>query len=221
MNNWIVHEPSARHPTRPVPRSSARSAKGGWARSIGPTIGRLGRSVAIKVLPADVSTDRERRVRFEREARAIAALNHPHICAIHDVGHQDGVDFLVMELLDGESLADRLMRGPIPFDEASPIALTVVETLAAVHERGLIHRDLKPANIFLTRHGVKLLDFGLARDVGPAEAADTRLTQQGLVVGTPKLSGARAAPRAGRGPSIGHLRRRRRDLRDARRARGV
>ena len=83
-----------------------------------------------------------------------------------------------MELLDGESLADRLARGPLPFDEASAIALTVVETLAAVHERGLIHRDLKPANIFLTRHGVKLLDFGLARDVGPAEAVDTRLTQQ-------------------------------------------
>ncbi len=161
---------------------------------------RLGRSVAIKVLPSDVSTDRERRVRFEREARAIAALNHPHICAIHDVGHQDGVDYLVMELLDGESLADRLVRGPLPFDEASPIALTVVETLAAVHERGLIHRDLKPANIFLTRHGVKLLDFGLARDVGPAEAVDTRLTQQGLVVGTPRY----LAPEQLRGQAVDH-----------------
>ena len=161
---------------------------------------RLGRSVAIKVLPAEVSADPERRRRFEREARAIAAMNHPHICAVHDVGQQDAVDFLVMELLDGESLADRISRGPLPFDEASPIALTVVETLAAVHERGLIHRDLKPANIFLTRHGVKLLDFGLARDVGPAETIDTRLTQRGLVMGTPRY----LAPEQLRGQAVDH-----------------
>jgi serine/threonine-protein kinase len=174
--------------------------KGGMGEVYRADDSRLGRSVAIKVLPADVSTDRERRVRFEREARAIAALNHPHICAIHDVGHQDGVDFLVMELLDGESLADRLARGPLPFDEARGIALVVVETLGAVHERGLIHRDLKPANIFLTRHGVKLLDFGLARDAGPAETVDTRLTQQGLVVGTPRY----LAPEQVRGQAVDH-----------------
>ena len=105
-----------------------------------------------------------------------------------------------MELLDGESLADRLARGPLPFDEARGIALVVVETLGAVHERGLIHRDLKPANIFLTRHGVKLLDFGLARDVGPAETVDTRLTQQGLVVGTPRY----LAPEQVRGQAVDH-----------------
>ncbi len=161
---------------------------------------RLGRRVAIKVLPAEMSADPDRRRRFEREARAIAALNHPHICAVHDVGHQDGVDYLVMELLEGESLADRLSRGPVPFDEASPIALTVVETLAAVHACGLIHRDLKPANIFLGRHGVKLLDFGLARDVGPADAVDTRLTQQGVVVGTPRY----LAPEQLRGQVVDH-----------------
>ena len=161
---------------------------------------RLGRSVAIKVLPSEVSSDPDRRRRFEREARAIAALNHPQICAIHDVGHQDGVDFLVMELLDGESLADRLARGPLPFDETRAIALAVVDTLGVVHDRGLIHRDLKPANIFLTPHGVKLLDFGLARDVGPAEAVDTRLTQQGLVVGTPRY----LAPEQVRGQTVDH-----------------
>ena len=103
--------------------------KGGMGEVYRASDDRLGRSVAIKVLPGEVSADPDRRRLFEREARAIAALNHPHICAVHDVGHQDGVDYLVMELLDGESLADRLVRGPLPFDEASPIALTVVETL--------------------------------------------------------------------------------------------
>src|SRR6188508_2005403 len=181
-------------------RIVAPLGKGGMGEVYRAQDDRLGRSVAIKVLPSEVSSDPDRRRRFEREARAIAALNHPHICAVHDVGHQDGVDYLVMELLDGESLADRLVRGPLPFDEASPIALTVVETLASVHERGLIHRDLKPANIFLTRHGVKLLDFGLARDVGPADAVDTRLTQRGLVVGTPKY----LAPEQLRGQAVDH-----------------
>ena len=161
---------------------------------------RLGRSVAIKVLATEFSSDPERRRRFEREARAIAALNHPHICAIHDIGREAGVDYLVMELLDGESLADRIARGALPFDEARAVAITVVETLAAVHERGLIHRDLKPANIFLTRHGVKLLDFGLARDVATGESKDTALTQHGMVMGTPKY----LAPEQLRGLPVDH-----------------
>ncbi len=161
---------------------------------------RLGRSVAVKVLAPEFSSDPERRRRFEREARAIAALNHPHICAIHDIGRDGGVDYLVMELLDGEPLADRISRGPLPFDEARGIAITVVQTLAAVHERGLIHRDLKPANIFLTRHGVKLLDFGLARDVATGEALDTALTQHGVVMGTPKY----LAPEQLRGHTVDH-----------------
>ncbi len=181
-------------------RIVAPLGKGGMGEVYRAHDDRLGRSVAIKVLPSEVSSDPDRRRRFEREARAIAALNHPQICAIHDVGHQDGVDFLVMELLDGESLADRLARGPLPFDETRAIALTVVDTLGVVHDRGLIHRDLKPANIFLTPHGVKLLDFGLARDVGPAEAVDTRLTQQGLVVGTPRY----LAPEQVRGQTVDH-----------------
>ena len=102
---------------------------------------RLGRDVAVKVLPSAMSRDPERRERFQREARAIAALNHPHICAIHDVGEQDGMDFLVMELLDGESLAARLARGPLPYDDVVPIACAVLDTLAVVHERGIVHRD--------------------------------------------------------------------------------
>jgi eukaryotic-like serine/threonine-protein kinase len=126
---------------------------------------RLGRDVAVKVLPASAARDPDRRARLMREARAIAALNHPHICVIHDVGVHGDHDYLVMELLEGEPLAERLARGPLPLEEALAIARTVLETLAAVHERGLLHRDLKPANIFLTHHGVKLLDFGLARAV--------------------------------------------------------
>ena len=147
---------------------------------------RLGRSVAVKVLPSELAADAARRLRFEREARAIAALNHPNICAVYDVGREGDVAFLVMELLEGESLADRVRRGPIAYEVAHPIALTILETLAAVHERGLIHRDLKPANIFLTRHGVKLLDFGLARELKGAAVPDSGATEPGLVMGTPR-----------------------------------
>jgi eukaryotic-like serine/threonine-protein kinase len=147
---------------------------------------RLGRQVAIKTLPAEFSSDAGRRQRFEREARAIAALNHPNICTIYDIGAQDGVDYLVMELLDGESLAERLIRGPLSFTEVQAIAHAMLATLAAVHDQHLIHRDLKPANIFLTRHGVKLLDFGLARTFQTAETLDTALTQQGVLLGTPR-----------------------------------
>jgi TolB-like protein len=147
---------------------------------------RLGRSVAIKVLPAEFAADADRRARFEREARAIAAINHPNICGVYDVGREGEVAFLVMELLEGESLADRLRRGPMAFEVAQPIALTMLETLAAVHERGFIHRDLKPANIFLTRHGVKLLDFGLARELKGAAVPDSGATQAGVVMGTPR-----------------------------------
>jgi serine/threonine protein kinase/tetratricopeptide (TPR) repeat protein len=148
---------------------------------------RLGRGVAIKVLPEEFSADPDRRARFEREARAIAAITHPNICAIHDVGREHGVDFLVMELLEGESLAERLGRGPMAFADAHPVALTMLDTLAALHARGIIHRDLKPANIFLSRHGLKLLDFGLARGIGTlTPAPDSGTTQPGMVMGTPR-----------------------------------
>ena len=131
----------------------------------------------------------DRRARFEREARAIASLNHPHICTLHDIGHQDGIAFLVMERLDGETLADRLVRGPLPFAEALACAGQIADALDRAHGQGIVHRDLKPANIMLTRSGVKLLDFGLARLLeaeAPALGSQTRtaLTQEGTIVGT-------------------------------------
>ena len=148
---------------------------------------RLDRTVAIKVLPEHVARTPELRQRFEREARSIAALNHPHICTLHDIGREGETDFLVMEFLEGETLKDRLARGPLPVKEAIELASVILSTLEVVHGRGLIHRDLKPANLFLTAHGVKLLDFGLARPLDVA-ASDTmaEVTQPGTVLGTPQ-----------------------------------
>ena len=174
--------------------------KGGMGEVYRADDDRLGRAVAIKVLPAELSGDPQRRRRFEREARAIAALNHPNICALHDIGQHGDIDYLVMELLEGESLAARLTRGALSFADASRLGLSVVETLGAVHERGLVHRDLKPANIFLTPHGIKLLDFGLAREVQATNGVDTGVTQQGIVMGTPRY----LAPEQLRGEPVDH-----------------
>ena len=160
---------------------------------------RLGRSVAVKVISDALSHDPTRQERFEREARAIAALNHPHICAIYDMGQHEGVSFIVMELLEGEPLSARLARGPLPRPEALAVAFTVLETLGALHGRGFVHRDLKPANIFLTPHGVKLLDFGLARSTA-AEQVDATITQPGLMLGTPRYM----APEQVRGIATDH-----------------
>jgi Tol biopolymer transport system component/predicted Ser/Thr protein kinase len=124
---------------------------------------RLGRDVAIKVLPQHLSSDLELKERFDREARAISSLNHARICTLHDVGHQDGVDFLVMEYLEGETLAERLRRGALPLKETLKIAMEVCEALDTAHRAGIIHRDLKPGNIMLTKSGAKLMDFGLAK----------------------------------------------------------
>jgi serine/threonine-protein kinase len=157
---------------------------------------RLDRTVAIKVLPADVSQDPDMRARFEREARAIAALDHPHICALHDAGEHDGMLYLVMQHLDGETLAARLARtkGPIPLDEALKIAIEIADALDKAHRAGITHRDLKPANIMLTKAGAKLLDFGLAKLRGPAApislsgmtrlATATPNTAHGTILGT-------------------------------------
>jgi serine/threonine protein kinase len=154
---------------------------------------RLDRTVAIKVLPELVATDPELRLRFEREAKTLAALSHPHICPVFDVGRQDGVDFLVMEHLEGETLAQRLARGPLPFDQALEIAIEIADALDKAHRAGIIHRDLKPANILLTKSGAKLLDFGLAKagtSVLAGAAASilpttpAGLTQQGTILGT-------------------------------------
>jgi serine/threonine protein kinase/formylglycine-generating enzyme required for sulfatase activity/dienelactone hydrolase len=148
---------------------------------------RLGRNVAIKVLPEMFATDRERAGRFKREARVLASLNHPHICTLLDVGSQEDVDFLVLEYLDGETLADRLCRGPLDLNDTIRIALQIADALDEAHRHGLIHRDIKPANIFLTaRSGAKILDFGLAKGgTLVASAARTDLeTTTGAMIGT-------------------------------------
>ncbi len=145
---------------------------------------RLGRTVALKMIRRS-STDPDAAERLRREARAAAAVSHPNICQLYDIGEENGDLFIAMEYLEGESLATRLERGPLPINEAVPIALSTLAALEALHARGLIHRDLKPSNIFLTPHGVKLLDFGLARPVSMTEA-ETRLTGPGMVFGTPQ-----------------------------------
>jgi len=153
---------------------------------------RLDRVVAIKVLPGHLASNPELRERFEREAKAISSLNHPHICALYDVGSQGGIDFLVMEYLDGETLADRLERGRVPLEEALPLARQMAEALEAAHDKGIVHRDLKPSNVAITADGhVKVLDFGLAtmRAVAGARAdasnSPTLLaTTPGMIVGT-------------------------------------
>ncbi len=124
---------------------------------------RLDRNVAIKILPSHLSENTEARQRFEREARAISSLNHPNICTLHDIGHQDGVHFLVMEYLEGETLADRVRKGPLPLAQVLKGGIEICEGLEKAHRCGIIHRDLKPGNIMLTKSGAKLMDFGLAR----------------------------------------------------------
>jgi eukaryotic-like serine/threonine-protein kinase len=150
---------------------------------------RLDRTVAIKVLAPGVAADTGGRERFQQEARAISSLTHPHICTLHDVGTEGDIDFLVMEFVDGESLARRLERGPLPVAEAVRVAREVAAALHAAHTRGIVHRDLKPANVMLTKTGANMLDFGLARvreaEEGPRSgAAITRLTSVGTIMGT-------------------------------------
>src|SRR5712691_11474611 len=124
---------------------------------------RLDRTVAIKVLNSTVVSSPELKQRFEREARIISRLNHPHICTLHDVGHQDGTDFLVMEYLEGETLAERLTKGALPVPDLLKIAIDILDGLELAHHAGVVHRDLKPGNVMLTNAGAKLLDFGLAK----------------------------------------------------------
>jgi serine/threonine protein kinase len=136
---------------------------GGMGEVYGARDTRLDRNVAVKVLPDHVAKDADALARFSREARTIAALSHPHICALHDVGREGDVDYLVMELLEGETLAQRLRHGPLKLELALRHAIEIAEGLAAAHARGIVHRDLKPGNVMLTRGGAKLLDFGLAK----------------------------------------------------------
>src|SRR6516162_2024451 len=155
---------------------------------------RLDRSAALKVLPALLSSDPARKQRFEREARAIAALQHPNICTLHDVGQQQGIDYLVMEYLEGETLAERLTKGPLPPEQFLRFGVETTDALDIAHRRGIVHRDLKPGNIFLTTHGeCKVLDFGLAKleesqaepeKLATVTANQKILTTPGLVIGT-------------------------------------
>jgi serine/threonine protein kinase len=149
---------------------------------------KLKRDVAIKALPDAFTEDSDRVSRFQREAEVLASLNHPHIAAIYDLARFERTQFLVMELVDGETLAERIARGPIPIEESLAFARQIAEGLEAAHEKSIIHRDLKPANIKITRNGVKILDFGLAkvRDEEPADLSrtPTRMTASGMIVGT-------------------------------------
>ena len=156
---------------------------------------RLDRTVAIKILPPEFSADPDRRARFEREAKTIAGLSHPHICTLHDVGEHNGSTYLVMEHLQGETLAGRLEKGRLPLDQALSVATEIADALAGAHKQGIIHRDMKPGNVMLTKAGVKLLDFGLAKlkghgaepGVGHLASMPTRsapLTAEGTIVGT-------------------------------------
>ena len=138
---------------------------------------RLDRTVAVKVLPTHLSDNPEAKQRFDREARAISSLNHPHICTLYDVGHQDGIDYLVMEFLDGETLADRLNKGPLPLQQVLKLGIEICEGLEKAHKSGVVHRDLKPGNIMLTKAGAKLMDFGLAKPVTSLNPPSTGLTQ--------------------------------------------
>jgi len=154
---------------------------------------RLGRTVAIKVLPAGAARDPERRRRFEQEARVVAALIHPHICTLFDVGREGETDYLVMEFVEGQALAERLKKGPLPLEQALEYATQIAQALVAAHKEGIIHRDLKPGNVMVTRSGAKLLDFGLAKlelggwmAEGTGSAIPTREadTEKGTILGT-------------------------------------
>jgi len=155
---------------------------------------RLGREVAVKVLPKDLASTPEIRARFEREARLISSFNHPNICTVHDVGHEGDDFYLVMELIEGQSLADRLLQGPLPTADVLRYGIQIADALDKAHRAGIVHRDLKPGNVMLAKNGAKLLDFGLARGTGPVETAagsgahsptmSRPLTAEGSIVGT-------------------------------------
>ena len=153
---------------------------------------RLDRTVAIKILPANIAADPIAKQRFEREAKTISSLNHPNICVLYDIGHQDGLDYIVMECVEGETLAQRLEKGPLPLEQTLKYGAQIADALDKAHRSGIVHRDLKPGNIMLTATGAKLLDFGLAKQSLPLATLATMtsavpnspITQQGIIVGT-------------------------------------
>jgi len=169
---------------------------------------KLGRDVAIKVLPDEFAKDADRVARFQREAKLLASLNHPNIAAIYGLEESGGTNFLVLELVEGETLADQIKKGPIPVEECLKLALQIAEALEAAHEKGVIHRDLKPANIKVTADGkVKVLDFGLAKayagdkeevNLSNSPTLSSAATQQGVILGT----AAYMSPEQARGKSV-------------------
>ena len=189
---------------------TAQIGVGGMGEVYRATDKNLKRQVAIKVLPEAVAADAERLVRFQREAEVLASLNHPNIAIIHGLEKSDGVTGLVMELVEGPTLADRIAEGPIPIDEALPIAKQIAEALEGAHEQGIIHRDLKPANIKVRSDGtVKVLDFGLAKAMEPIGTLSPSVsqsptittpakTQTGIILGT----AAYMSPEQARGQSV-------------------
>src|ERR1700746_2546240 len=153
---------------------------------------RWARTVSVKILPAHLSNDPVRKQRFEREAKTISSLNHPHICVLYDVGHQDGTDYLVMECIEGETLAKRLEKGPMPLEQVLKYGAQIADALDKAHRSGVVHRDLKPGNLVLAATGAKLLDFGLAKPANPlvsgmtltADTPRAAMTEEGTIVGT-------------------------------------
>jgi eukaryotic-like serine/threonine-protein kinase len=182
--------------------------KGGMGEVYRARDSRLKRDVAIKILPPEFAGDPDRLLRFRREAEVLASLNHPNIGAIYDFQEAGELQFLVMELVEGETLADRLQRGPLPVEEALSIGAHICDALDAAHEKGVIHRDLKPANISVTPDGrVKVLDFGLAKAMEPSRTSGTMAnsptlsltaTHAGLILGTATCCSGRAI----RGPAV-------------------
>ena len=186
---------------------TALIGEGGMGQVYQATDTKLNRQVALKILPEAFATDPDRLARFQREAQVLASLNHPNIAAIHGLEDSEGTKALVLELVEGPTLADRIAQGPIPVDEALPIAKQIAEALEAAHEAGVIHRDLKPANIKVREDGtVKVLDFGLAKalggDVGgdPSESPTltAAATKMGVIMGT----AAYMSPEQARGKSV-------------------
>ena len=160
---------------------------------------RLGRDVAVKILPAHLSESAEARARFEREARVVSGLNHPHICVVHDLGRDNGIDFLVMELVEGESLAERIARGPLPIAEVQRLGAEIADALDRAHCAGVVHRDLKPSNVMLSRSGAKLMDFGLARESLRGGLFNAAASGPGVLSQSPTI----ASPLTGAGAIVG------------------
>jgi len=202
-----------------------RLGAGGMGEVFRATDSKLNRDVALKVLPEEFTKDADRMARFKREAQVLASLNHPNIAAIYGLEEQDGIRALVLELVEGPTLAERLKQGPLPVEEALDIARQIAEALEAAHDRSIIHRDLKPANVKVKDDGtVKVLDFGLAKameddpsgdDIANSPTLSVAATRAGIILGTAAYMPPEQAPRRQGGQARRHLVIRRGAVRDA------